>query len=97
MTICGRGYTHPSNEKDYIYLPKHLYHMENIVVADLDAFRQILRYFPPLIYPLYCMGHSISILDGWSSELDKTWYIVGTCGRVKPDKNLLSFLAWLPG
>ncbi len=36
---------------------------------------------------------------GDPSELGKTWFKVSTCtcGRVKPKKNLYSFLAWLPG
>ena len=30
---------------------------------------------------------------GDTSELDKTWYKVSSCGRVKSDKNLYAFLS----
>ncbi len=38
------------------------------------------------------MGHSISFQQLFWGELDKTWYKVSTCGRVKPDNILYTFL-----
>ena len=31
-----------------------------------------------------------------SSELDETWFVSTTCGYMKPDKILLSYVVWLP-
>ena len=31
-----------------------------------------------------------------SSELDETWFVSSTCGYMKPDKILLSYVVWLP-
>ena len=30
------------------------------------------------------------------SELDETWFVSTTCGFMKPDKILLSYVVWLP-
>ena len=30
------------------------------------------------------------------SELDETWFVSSTCGYMKPDKILLSYVVWLP-
>ena len=30
------------------------------------------------------------------SELDETWFVSSTCGFMKPDKMLLSYVVWLP-
>ena len=30
------------------------------------------------------------------SELDETWFVSITCGLMKPDKVLLSYVVWLP-
>ena len=30
------------------------------------------------------------------SELDETWFVSSTCGFMKPDKTLLSYVVWLP-
>ena len=30
------------------------------------------------------------------SELDETWFVSSTCGFMKPDEMLLSYVVWLP-
>ena len=41
-------------------------------------------------------NHFSKSLQVTPSELDETWFVSTTCGFMKPDKMLLSYVVWLP-